>query len=51
MSGCVYGHPSIADGTRITTTHVALLDEGGGTWGRTLSRYYLLGRPEDVPLH
>lgn len=51
ISGRVYGHPSVADGTRITTTHVAMLDEDGGTWGRTLSRYYLLGRPEGASLH
>ncbi len=51
MSGRVFGHPTIADGTRITTTHVALLDEGEGLWGRTISRYYVLGRPEGVPSH
>jgi hypothetical protein len=51
MSGRVYGHPTVVDGTRITTTHVALIDEDGLSWGRTLSRYYLLGRPEHVPLH
>jgi hypothetical protein len=47
----VYGHPAIVDGTRIHTSHVAVLDEEGGRWARTISRYYLLGRPEGETIH
>lgn len=51
LSGSVFDHPSISDGTRIVTSHVAVLDEEGACWARTISRYYLLGRPEGETSH
>lgn len=42
LSGRVRGHPSIPDGRRILTSDVFASD--GETFGRTLSRYYALGR-------
>ncbi|WP_342462672.1 DUF6634 family protein [Methylobacterium sp. 092160098-2] len=51
LTGRVFGHPAIVDGTRIHTSHVAVLDEEGGRWARTISRYYLLGRPEGETIH
>lgn len=42
LSGRVRGHPSIPDGRRIVTSPLFVSD--GRTYGRTLSRYYALGR-------
>jgi hypothetical protein len=43
VTGRVYGHPNIRDGQRILTSDLYASD--GATWARTLSRYYLLGKP------
>lgn len=43
LTGRVYGHPTIVDGRRVTSSDLYASD--GDRWGRTLSRYYRLGRP------
>jgi hypothetical protein len=44
LAGRVYGHPSIPDGRRITTSDLYAIDRTR-TWARTMSRYYRLGSP------
>ena len=51
LRGRVYGHPDIEDGSRITTSHLAVIDGAGSEWARTMSRYYRLGRREEEALH
>ncbi|MDE3747825.1 DUF6634 family protein [Methylobacterium komagatae] len=47
LTGRVYGHPSIPDGRRITTSDLYASDML--TWARTTSRYYALGSPAPGP--
>ncbi|GJE38032.1 hypothetical protein [Methylobacterium persicinum] len=47
LTGRVYGHPSIPDGRRITTSDLYASDML--TWARTTSRYYTLGSPAPGP--
>lgn len=51
LRGRVYGHPNYENGSRIMTSHLAVIDEADGAWARTLSRYYRLGRSEFEALH
>lgn len=44
LGGVVVGHPVVADGHRCITSAVLAL-AANGTWARTVSRYYRLGRP------
>ena len=44
LTGEVHGHPNFADGRRITTSDLYATD--GRRWARTLSRYFVLGRPD-----
>lgn len=44
LVGVVVGHPVVADGHRCITSPVLAL-AADGTWARTVSRYYRLGRP------
>lgn len=43
LVGIASGHPSITGGRRVVTTQVVATDNA--TFARTLSRYYVLGRP------
>ncbi|GJE54885.1 DUF6634 family protein [Methylobacterium thuringiense] len=45
VSGTVFAHPVLPDGSHITTSDLYASD--GETWARTLSRYYLLGHRAD----
>jgi hypothetical protein len=42
LTGKVYGHPRIVDGSTATTTEIFAIDPGR-KWVRTLSRFYELG--------
>ena len=48
LAGFVTGHPMIADGDFCITSPVLILDRTE-RWARTVSRFYILGKPGTSP--
>jgi hypothetical protein len=46
LYGVIRRHPRIYDGRFATTSIVVAMDLQGLRWARTVSRFYLLGRPD-----
>jgi hypothetical protein len=51
VAGHVRGHPFITDGHWALTSNLIALDVAHARWLRTVSRFYILGRPEGVAIN